>query len=265
MQVAAVRRAFPPLYVSQEELLAAFRTTWSRRHFNLDRLEQLHRSVLVGGRYLALPMAEYESIDSFGKANDAFVRVACDIGAEAVTTALGAIGATPRDVDAIYFTSVTGIATPSIDARLANRLGFRPDVKRVPIFGLGCVAGAAGIARCADYVRAFPEHLAILLSVELCSLTLQKDDLSIPNLIASGLFGDGAACAIVTGASHPRARGPRIVATRSAFYRNTEDVMGWAVGDRGFKIVLSAAVPEMVRVHLEEDVTMFLRDHGLAA
>jgi alkylresorcinol/alkylpyrone synthase len=263
MQVAGVGRAFPPLYVSQEELLAAFRTAWSRRHFNLDRLEQLHRSVLVGGRHLALPLAEYESIDSFGKANDAFVRVACDIGAEAVTTALGTIGATPRDVDAIYFTSVTGIATPSIDARLANRLGFRPDVKRVPIFGLGCVAGAAGIARCADYVRAFPEHLAILLSVELCSLTLQKDDLSIPNLIASGLFGDGAACAVVTGASHARARGPRIVATRSAFYRNTEDVMGWAVGDRGFKIVLSAAVPEMVRVHLEEDVTMFLRDQGL--
>src|SRR5204862_529914 len=157
-------------------------------------------------------------------------------------TALGAIGATPRDVDAIYFTSVTGIATPSIDARLANRLGFRPDVKRVPIFGLGCVAGAAGIARCADYVRAFPEHLAILLSVELCSLTLQKDDLSIPNLIASGLFGDGAACAIVTGADHPKARGPRVVATRSAFYRATEDGMGWAAGERGGTTVLSAAV-----------------------
>jgi alkylresorcinol/alkylpyrone synthase len=263
MQVSGVGRSFPPLYVSQDELIAAFREAWGRRHFNLDRLEQLHRSVLVGGRHLALPMAEYDALDSFGKANDAFVRVATDIGAEAVTKALGAIGAAPRDVDAIYFTSVTGIAAPSIDARIANRLGFRADVKRVPIFGLGCVAGAAGVARCADYVRAFPGHLAILLSVELCSLTLQKDDLSIPNLIASGLFGDGAACAVVTGREHPRARGPRVVATRSAFYRDTEDVMGWAVGDRGFRIVLSAAVPEMVRAHLQEDVTMFLRDHDL--
>jgi alkylresorcinol/alkylpyrone synthase len=264
MQVAAVGRAFPPRYVSQDELVIAFRETWGRRHFNLERLEELHRSVLVGGRHLALPVAEYAGLDSFGKANDAFVRIGTDLGAEAVTTALASLGATPREVDAIYFTSVTGIAAPSLDARLANRLGFRADVKRVPIFGLGCVAGAAGIARCADYVRAFPDELAILVSVELCSLTLQRDDLSIPNLIASGLFGDGAACAIVTGAAHPRTRGPRVVATRSAFYRDTEDVMGWAIGDRGFRIVLSAAVPEMVRAHLQEDVATFLRDHGLA-
>ena len=101
---------------------------------------------------------------------------------------------------------MTGIATPSIDARLVNRLGLRSDVKRTPIFGLGCVAGAAGIARASDYLRAFPDEVAVLLSVELCSLTLQRDDLSVPNLIASGLFGDGAA-AVVLGGAASAARG----------------------------------------------------------
>ncbi len=115
-----------------------------------------------------------------------------------------------------------------------NRLALPPHVKRMPIFGLGCVAGAAGMARAADYVRAYPDQVAVLLSVELCSLTLQGEDLSIPNLIASGLFGDGAAAVVVVGDGHPApadsgAAGPRIVATRSVFYRDSERVMGWDI------------------------------------
>lgn len=264
MHIAAVGRAFPPHFVEQEDLIEAFRSVWAGRHHNLARIETLHRSVLVGGRHLALPLAEYDALDSFGAANDAFIRVGTAVGADAVRDALAQVGATPDEVDTIYFASVTGIAAPSIDARLVNVLGFRPDVKRVPIFGLGCVAGAAGLARCADYVRAFPDQLAILLCVELCSLTLQRDDLSIPNLIASGLFGDGAACAVIVGAEHRlAARGPRVVATRSAFYPDTEDVMGWQIGAGGFKIVLSAAVPDMVRLHLRDDVDGFLAAHGL--
>jgi alkylresorcinol/alkylpyrone synthase len=157
---------------------------------------------------------------------------------------------------------VTGVATPSIDARLMNRLGLSPSVKRVPIFGLGCVAGAAGIARAADYVRAFPDQVALLLSVELCSLTLQREDLSIPNLIASGLFGDGAAAAVVTGAELP-ADGPRVVATRSVFYPDSEQVMGWEISERGFRIVLSGDVPEVVQRFLPRDVDRFLGEQGL--
>src|SRR6185369_5191041 len=148
-----------------------------------------------------------------------------------------------------------------------NRLGMRPDVKRIPIFGLGCVAGAAGIARVHDYLLAWPEHVAVLVSLELCSLTLQRDDLSIPNLIASGLFGDGAAAVVMTGntraATLRSACGPRVLATRSRFYPNTERVMGWDVGDSGFRIVLSAGVPDVVRNFLAEDVSGFLRDVGV--
>lgn len=260
--IAAVGRALPPHYVPQEQLIAAFRELWATRHFNLERLEDLHRAVRVTGRHLALPIEEYRPLVGFQQRNDAWIRVATELGEQVVRQALERAGLTPRDVDHIFFVTVTGIATPSIDARLVNRMGFRSDVKRTPIFGLGCVAGAAGIARAADYLRAFPKHRALVLSVELCSLTLQREDLSIPNIIASGIFGDGAACAVLEGAECP-ARGPRVVDSRAVLYPDTERIMGWDVVDTGFKVVLSAKVPQLVRDNLRGDVDPFLAAHGL--
>lgn len=271
--IASVGSAFPRHYYDQETLLAALRSHWSARYFNLERIEQLHRNVLVGGRHLALAIEEYPEVKTFGQSNSAWIRVAEEIGGEAVVAALGKCGLAVDDVDALFFVTVTGIATPSIDARLINRLGLRSDLKRIPIFGLGCVAGAAGIARAADYVRAFPDGVAVLLSVELCSLTLQRQDLSIPNLIASGLFGDGAAAAVVVGEERARAlaarvsapaSGPEIIATRSIFYRDSERVMGWDISESGFQIVLSADVPKVVEEHLRADVDAFLALQGLA-
>ena len=256
--------AAPTHYYGQEQLLAAFQAAWATQHHNPRRVAQLHRAVKVGGRHLALPMEDYPGL-SFGQANDAFVRVGTDIGAEAVSGALAAAGLDAADVDAIFTTTVTGVATPSIDARLVNRLGLRTDIRRVPMFGLGCVAGAAGIARVADYLRGHPDHVAVLLSVELCSLTLQRADLSIPNLIATGLFGDGAAAVVGVGANRSVADGmPQVVASKSRFYPNTERVMGWDIGDTGFKIVLSAGVPQMVDRHMGSDVDAFLAEHDLS-
>ena len=262
MRIASVGSALPENFYDQETLLAAFREQWAERYFNLRRLEDLHRNVLVGGRHLALPLEEYSRLESWGQANDHWIRVAQELGGEAVLAALGRAGLTPSDVSAFIFVTVTGVATPSIDARLVNRLGLPPTVKRMPIFGLGCLAGAAGVARAADYLKGHPEDVAILLSVELCSLTLQREDLSVENLIASGLFGDGAAAAVLVG-SQRKGNGPRVVDSRSSFYPETEKVMGWEVSERGFKVVLSAQVPEMVRLHLRSDVDAFLSDHGL--
>ena len=273
MRILSVGSAFPAHYYDQEQLLAMLRRWWGRRHYNLERLDQLHRNVLVGGRHLALPIDAYDRLDSFGAANDAWIAVAQEVGEAALREALDRAGLVPADVGAFYFVTITGIATPSIDARLVNRLGMSPAVKRVPIFGLGCVAGAAGIARAADYVRAYPDEVAVLLSVELCSLTLQREDLSIPNLIATGLFGDGAAAVVVAGEERAAAleasgagapSGPRILATRSVFYPDSERVMGWDITERGFGIVLSADVPEVARKFLAGDVDRFLADHGLA-
>ena len=261
MRIAAVGKALPPNYYDQEQLLVEFRQLWSGRVRNLDRLERLHRNVLVGGRHLALPIEEYHQLETWGDSNDAWIRVAQEVGEEAIRQALDRAGLGLDEVDAFFSVTVTGVATPSIDARLMNRLRLPPRVKRIPIFGLGCVAGAAGIARAADYVKAYPDQVALLLSVELCSLTLQRKDLSIPNLISSGLFGDGAAAVVVVGEERP-SDGPRIVATRSVFYPDTEQVMGWEISERGFQVVLSAEVPEMVTGHLRGDVDRFLADHG---
>lgn len=262
MRIAAVGSAFPPHYYEQERLLAAFRHHWAQEHFNPERLERLHKHVLVGGRHLALPLEDYARLDTWGEANSAWIRVAQEVGSAAIDDALQRAGLGRQDIDALITVTVTGVATPSLDARLMNRLALPPTVKRLPIFGLGCVAGAAGIARAADYVRAFPDQVAVLLSVELCSLTVQRGDLSIPNLIATGLFGDGAAAVVVTGAARAAA-GPAVVATRSIFYPDTEEVMGWDISENGFKIVLSAEVPAMARDHLAKDVDRFLVDHGL--
>ncbi|MEM6456696.1 MAG: type III polyketide synthase [Acidobacteriota bacterium] len=273
--VAAVACAFPPHYHPQAVLLDALRRLWATQHHNPERVERLHRNVLVGGRHLALPIDDYAQLATFGDANDAWIRVALDVGGRALADALARSGIAPDALDLLVTTTVTGLATPSLDARLINRLGLPTRLKRLPLFGLGCVAGAAGIARAADHVRAYPDRAAALLAVELCSLTLQRQDLTIPNLIATGLFGDGAAAVVIAGPDCPRraasdaaddagsAAMPRVVATRSVFYPDTEDVMGWTIGERGFGIVLSAAVPTMVERHLRADVDAFLADHGL--
>lgn len=263
MQVASVGRAFPSRYYPQSALIDLFQGLWATQQRNVQRLENLHRSTLVRGRHLVLPIDAYGRPMSFTEANDTFIASAIELGEHAIRDGLDRAGLVPRDIDHLIFVSVTGVAAPSIDARLVNRLGLRTDVKRTPIFGLGCVAGAAGIARAADYLRAFPEEVAVLLAVELCSLTLQRQDASLSNMIASGLFGDGAAAVIMVGQGRV-SDGPRVVATRSVFYRDTERSMGWDISADGFRIVLSADVPKLVGLHLRADVDRFLSDRNLS-
>ncbi len=261
--IQAVSRTLPEHFTPQEEMTAYFKKAWSSRYFNLARLEALHQNVQVKSRYLAVPLRELDELDTFARRNNAYIRCATDIGERAILEALGRAELTPRDIDHIFFVSVTGLSTPSIDARLVNRLGMRPDVKRTPIWGLGCVAGAAGIARAVDYLRGFPDQTVVLLSVELCLLTYQADDVSVANIISTGLFGDGASAVILRGGNIERGAGPRVVATRSCFYPNTEQIMGWEIVDTGFKIVLSPEVPTIVQKHFGGDVDEFLRANGI--
>jgi len=261
-RIAGVAGAFPRNYYRQEEIVAALRRHWSDKLNNPDVLDRLHMRVGVDGRHLTLPTEAYDDLNTWGKCNNVWIDTAEELAEQSICRALSRAGMHEGDLDAIFFVSVTGIASPSIDARLINRMNLRTDIKRNPIFGLGCVAGAAGIARAADYVRAYPDQVAVLVSVELCSLTWQRGDVSVPNLISSGLFGDGSAAVIVAG-SDRAAPGPEVIANRSSFYRNTEYVMGWDISEEGFRIVLSAEVPDMVRKHLARDVDGFLADHGL--
>ena len=254
--------AFPPHYYRQEQIAAALRLHWADGLDSPQAFDRLLSRVGIDGRFLSLPLEEYDRLSGWGDANNHWIEVAEELGQQALCRALSRAGLTTDNLGALFFTSVTGIASPSIDARLINRLGLPRNIKRVPIFGLGCVGGAAGVARAADYVRAYPDQVAALLSVELCSLTWQRGDTSVANIIASGLFGDGAAAALING-SNCETLGPEIIATRSSFYPGTQEVMGWDISEKGFQIVLSPDVPKVIQCYLAKDVDEFLADHDL--
>jgi len=262
--VAAVRGVLPPHRYEQDQLTDLFARMCLPDTDSRALVHRLHTSAKVATRHLALPIERYPELDGFTAANDAFLSVAVDLGSAAVTEALDAAGLSPDAVDLIISTTVTGVAVPSIEAAIAARVGLRADVKRIPMLGLGCLAGAAGIARLHDFLRGAPSGVAVLVSVELCSLTVQRDDPSAANMVASGLFGDGAAAVVAVGADHPLAdRGPRVVDSLSHLYPGTERAMGWDVGSTGMKIVLGAEVPDLVHTYLADDVEQLLTAHGL--
>lgn len=267
MRIAGTATAFPRHSFTQREVLEALKQHWESGTLHGAMLERLHSRTGVAQRHFARPLGDYLELDTLGKTNDVWIEVAEELGERAIASVLESTGIERGQIGALYFASITGISSPSIDARLVNRMRLSRNVKRTPMFGLGCVAGAAGLSRAADYVRAYPEQVAILLSVELCSLTWQREDATVANLISTGLFGDGSAAVAVVGASfalqNADRAGPRILASEAVFYPDTEDAMGWSVSERGFRIVLSPDVPKVIREHLGGDVDRFLASQGL--
>jgi alkylresorcinol/alkylpyrone synthase len=226
MQIVATAASFPPHYFLQGTVTEALKGQWDQGMENTAVLERLHSRTGVAGRYFSLPLEQYPPLDTWGKTNDVWIETAERLGEQAIDCVLAKAGVDRKQIGALFFVSVTGVSSPSVDARLVNRMALSPRIKRNPIFGLGCVAGAAGLARAADYVRAYPDQIAVLLSVELCSLTWQRDDFNVANLIATGLFGDGAAAVLVAG-DQVKLKGPKILGSACSFYPDTQDVMGW--------------------------------------
>ncbi|MFD0168375.1 type III polyketide synthase [Streptomyces decoyicus] len=268
--VAAIHTALPPHRYTQDDLVEPIGDLCLPPGADRALLRRLHTSAGVRTRHLALPIERYASLGDFGQSNDAWMAIGLELGEEALTGALRDAGLEPADVDLLVCASITGIAAPSLDARLAGRVGLRPDVKRLPVFGLGCVAGAAGIARLHDYLRGHPDDTAVLLTVELCSLTLQQRDRSRANLVAGALFGDGAAALVARGSScgigdgiRAGDAGPSVVATCSRLYPGTEQLLGWDIGADGFRVVIDTGIPGIVRDHFGRHVRAFLAGHGL--
>ncbi len=261
-RIAAVAPVLPEYHYSQAEITRELAPLISTDPGRRAVLERMHAASGIGTRYTALPLERYRDLGSFGETNDIFIEVATDLAERSVRDALDQAGFAASDVDFVLFTSVTGFSAPSIDALLVPRLGLRPDVKRLPSFGLGCVAGASGIARVHDYLVGHPDETGVLISVELCSLTLQRADETMANFVATGLFGDGGAAVVMVG-SGIESSGPRVVDTRSAFYPDTGDVIGWNVTTSGFEIVLTAGVADLIEGRFPDGVRSFLADNGL--
>jgi alkylresorcinol/alkylpyrone synthase len=260
--LAGLNTALPLRSYSQAEITSTFAEVCLGPDGDQTLLAQLHANARVSRRHLVLPLEQYPTLTGFRESNDLFITHAVQLGAEALSGALERAGIAADEVDLVVSTTITGIAVPSIEARIAQLVGLRPDVKRIPLFGLGCVAGAAGIARLHDYLFGHPDQIGALLSVELCSLTLQREDSSVANLVASGLFGDGAAAVVAVGANRPEV-GPQVLDSRSHLFPDTQGAMGWDVGAGGLKIVLDAQVPELVGRYLGDDVRSFLAAHEL--
>ena len=264
-RIASIAPVLPGHVHAQSEITAAIAPLLSSDPRRLATIERIHAATGIETRHMALPLDEYADLTSFTVANDIFVREGTSLAAQACRQALAAAGLDAQDVDYLLVTTITGIATPSLDVLLVERLGLRPDVKRVPVFGLGCVAGAAGIARVRDHLQGHPQDVALLVSVELCSLTLQRGDDSMANIVSSGLFGDGAAAVVMVGSDRADdvRGGVDVVDSRSDLVPGTTDVLGWDIGASGFRIVLAASLADIVQRNLGPGVVDLLAAHGL--
>lgn len=260
--IISVTTNFPRIYADQEDIAKEVASIWpSKKKY----VEQFHQSSKVKGRHLSIPLEEYRYLGDIGMRSLKWTEVALDLQVENIGKLLKENELNPNDIHLIASTTVTGISIPTLEAKILNRLPLNPNIKRLPIFGLGCLGGVAGLNRVHDYLKGHPKEAAILLATELCTLTFQFHDMSTANLVGTSLFGDGAAAVLMVGCEHPLYKKAKfkILDGKSYFYLDTERVMGWDIVSSGFQIVLSGDVPLIVSEKVGPNIQEFLNGHDL--
>ncbi len=257
-RILSAATAVPPHRVEQGEIKEFARRLFAGKFRDLDRLLPVFDNGEVATRYFCRPLEWFGREWSFPERNALYVEHALELSEEAAHRCLDRAGVGPEEVATLFFVSTTGISTPSLDAKLLFELGLSPNLKRVPVWGLGCAGGAAGVARAADYARAYPDEYVLVVAVELCGLTFQVGDLSKSNLVAASLFADGAA-AVLLGPGE----GPEVLGSHSTTWPGTGDVMGWDLVESGLKVRFAKSVPQIVRTRTRATVEEACERHGL--
>jgi alkylresorcinol/alkylpyrone synthase len=261
-KILSVATALPPHRIGQGEAKEFARALFAEEFRDIERLTPIFDNVNVGNRYFCVPREWFERDHSFPERNALYVEHALNLSEKSARRALDKAGAEPEDIGAIFFVSTTGLSTPSLDSKLIFRLGLSEHTRRVPIWGLGCAAGVAGLARAADHARLYPEKLTLLVGVELCGLTFQRGDLSKSNLVATSLFSDGAAAVLLDGGDQG-APGLELLGSHSTTWPGTEDIMGWDVVETGFKVKISRSIPALIRQRMSENLVAACDSVGL--
>ena len=265
-RILGVGTAVPEHVVSQAEAREFAGRMFARHHPDIERLLPVFDHAGVEQRHFCVPTDWFDEAHSFGDRNDLYVRHALVLSIVAARRALDDSGLTAADIGTVLFVSTTGMATPSLDARLALALGCPTDVRRDATFGHGCAGGVGGLARAGAHARANPDRAVLLVATELCGLTFQGDDWSKANFVSTSLFADGAAAVVVS--SDPggggTGGGPAIIADSCVLWPDTEDVMGFEFTDRGLEVVLSRSVPQLVRSHFAASVETVCERAGIA-
>lgn len=270
--IISVAEAVPPFEINQTQAMEFARELFSERFKDIERLLQAFQNGQIEKRNFVKGIEWFKENRSFEEKNNAYIEAAVSLGRDAIVNCLCNQTFLSREVqceeiDAIFFISTTGIATPSIDARIMNLLPFHLHTKRIPIWGLGCAGGAAGLSRAFEYCLAFPSAKVLVVSVELCSLTFQRNDLSKSNLIGTSLFADGVACALVCGDNvqgiSKKHTVPVILNTHSTLMPDSLDVMGWEIKNTGLFVVFSRDIPCIIESWLKPNASTFLMENNL--
>ena len=258
--IAGTATAVPPHVLSREVVKNGIGGVFGLEGAKLDSVLEIIENSSIDQRYSVFPTEYTIEPRPLAQINAEYQEKAIELGLQVADRALAQAGMAPTDVDLLVTVSCTGVMIPSVDAHIAQTMGFRPDVRRLPITELGCAAGAAGLSHTWQYLSAFPDRTALLISVEIPTLTFQRRDGSQANLISAVLFGDGAAGVVVTGREAP---GPRILASECFLFPNSTAAMGFDLRDSGFHILLAKDVPEMIGAKIKGLVHGFLERHGL--
>ncbi|MFJ7745926.1 type III polyketide synthase [Peribacillus sp. NPDC097295] len=258
-----------PYQLSQDKIMEFSREIFGASFKNIERLLQAFKNGQVENRYFSNDLDWFREDHTFQEKNEVYVKQAVDFGKEAIEKCLGNTEFLkneihPSEIDAFFFISSTGLATPTIDARIMNELPFDSHTKRIPIWGLGCAGGASGLSRAFEYCKAYPDAKVIVLCVELCSLTFQKDDITKSNLIGTSLFSDGVSCVLICGddaeveGMTTKENHLYFLESQSTLMPDSLEVMGWDLKDQGLHVVFSKDIPTIIKEWLKPNVVAFL-------